>query len=99
MRLRDKISFFFGVMNVLTSALLLGFAPTWIPAFYSIQVCSYLPIRIYSYKQRAFHYFLFDLCVLPLFLVAALILLTAATPSTSFASSTCALPSVPHPPS
>lgn len=29
-RLRDKISFFFGVMNVLVSALLIGFYPTWV---------------------------------------------------------------------
>ncbi|KDE08942.1 hypothetical protein, variant [Microbotryum lychnidis-dioicae p1A1 Lamole] len=61
-RLRDKISFFSGVMNVLISALLLGFEPTWIPAWYSAQVMAYLPLRVYTYKKRSYHYFLFDLC-------------------------------------
>jgi hypothetical protein len=42
-------------MNVLVSALLLGFAPTWIPLFYTVQVCAYLPLRVYEYKKRAFH--------------------------------------------
>lgn len=32
-----SVSFFAGVMNVLSSALLLGFAPTWIPLFYTVQ--------------------------------------------------------------
>ncbi|KAM0754855.1 hypothetical protein T439DRAFT_321909 [Meredithblackwellia eburnea MCA 4105] len=61
-RLRDKISFFCGVMNVLFSALLLGFAPTWIPSYYSAQIVAYLPFRVYDYKKKFYHYFLFDLC-------------------------------------
>ncbi|ORY81805.1 hypothetical protein BCR35DRAFT_303964 [Leucosporidium creatinivorum] len=61
-RLRDKISFFFGVMNVLCSALLLGFAPTYIPLYYSAQMAAFLPLRVYAYKKRLYHYFLFDLC-------------------------------------
>ncbi|KAK4051089.1 hypothetical protein OIO90_004829 [Microbotryomycetes sp. JL221] len=61
-RLRDKISFFVGVMHVLASALLLGFAPTYIPLYYSLQCAVYAPLRIYSYRKRFYHYFLFDLC-------------------------------------
>ncbi|GAA5925369.1 glycerophosphocholine acyltransferase [Sporobolomyces koalae] len=61
-RLRDKISFFCGVMNVLISALLLGFRPTWIPDYYGIQMLAYTPYRIYTYKRKSYHYFLFDLC-------------------------------------
>ncbi|KAL8287418.1 hypothetical protein RQP46_003276 [Phenoliferia psychrophenolica] len=61
-RLRDKISFFFGVMNVLVSALLLGFAPDWIPFYYTAQIAVYLPVRVYDYRQKLYHYFLFDLC-------------------------------------
>ncbi|SCZ88550.1 BZ3500_MvSof-1268-A1-R1_Chr2-1g04484 [Microbotryum saponariae] len=60
--LSHQISFFSGVMNVLISALLLGFEPTWIPAWYSAQVMAYLPLRVYTYKKRSYHYFLFDLC-------------------------------------
>ncbi|GEM07189.1 hypothetical protein Rt10032_c02g1206 [Rhodotorula toruloides] len=61
-RLRDKISFVCGVMNVLVSSLLLGFEPTWIPAWYSLQMLVYTPYRVYTYKRRLYHYFLFDLC-------------------------------------
>ncbi|GAA5888200.1 hypothetical protein JCM5296_000227 [Sporobolomyces johnsonii] len=61
-RLRDKISFLCGVMNVLISALLLGFEPTWIPAWYTGQMLVYTPYRVYTYKRKAYHYFLFDLC-------------------------------------
>ncbi|GAA5982742.1 hypothetical protein JCM5350_006233 [Sporobolomyces pararoseus] len=61
-RLRDKISFLCGVMNVLVSALLLGFQPTWIPNYYGIQMLAYTPYRIYTYKRKSYHYFLFDLC-------------------------------------
>ncbi|BGO91426.1 hypothetical protein NBRC10512v2_003696 [Rhodotorula toruloides] len=61
-RLRDKISFVCGVMNVLVSSLLLGFEPTWIPAWYSLQMLVYTPYRVYTYKRKLYHYFLFDLC-------------------------------------
>jgi hypothetical protein len=50
-----QISFFFGVMNVLCSALLLGFAPTYIPLYYSVQMAGFLPLRIYAYKKRLYH--------------------------------------------
>lgn len=39
-------------MHVLCSALLLGFAPTYIPLYYSLQVAVYLPLRVYAYKKR-----------------------------------------------
>ncbi|GAA5856791.1 hypothetical protein JCM8547_008846 [Rhodosporidiobolus lusitaniae] len=61
-RLRDKISFLCGVMNVLITALLLGFEPTWVPSWYSVQMLFYTPFRIYTYKNKNYHYFLFDLC-------------------------------------
>lgn len=53
--LPPQISFFFGVMNVLCSALLLGFAPTYIPLYYSVQMAGFLPLRIYAYKKRLYH--------------------------------------------
>ncbi|GAA6034046.1 hypothetical protein JCM8097_000665 [Rhodosporidiobolus ruineniae] len=70
-RLRDKISFLCGVMNVLISALLLGFYPTWIPEWYSAQMLFYTPMRIYTYKRKMYHYFLFDFC----YFVNALVLI------------------------
>lgn len=42
-------------MNVLFSSLLLGFHPTWIPAWYSIQMLFYLPYRIFTYKRKLYH--------------------------------------------
>lgn len=61
-RTREKVSFFFGVMSVLVSALLFGLAPQWVHIAYTLQAMFLLPMRVYSYKKRAWHYFLFDLC-------------------------------------
>ncbi|KIY71813.1 hypothetical protein CYLTODRAFT_441049 [Cylindrobasidium torrendii FP15055 ss-10] len=61
-RTREKISFFFGVMSVLFTALLFGMAPEWIHIAYTVLGIYLLPLRAYTYKKRAYHYFLFDLC-------------------------------------
>ncbi|KAG2148065.1 hypothetical protein DEU56DRAFT_108503 [Suillus clintonianus] len=61
-RTRDKLSFFFGVMSLLVSALLFGLAPQWIHISYTVQGLYLLPLRAYTYKKRSWHYFLFDLC-------------------------------------
>ncbi|KAJ6516260.1 hypothetical protein C8R45DRAFT_959476 [Mycena sanguinolenta] len=61
-RTREKISFFFGVMSLICSALLFGLAPQWVHIAYTLQALYLLPLRAYSYKKRAWHYFLFDLC-------------------------------------
>ncbi|EGG04048.1 uncharacterized protein MELLADRAFT_37620, partial [Melampsora larici-populina 98AG31] len=60
--LREKVSFFFSVNNVLGTALLLAFWPEYIPLSYTLQLAYYLPLRIYTYRKQAYHYFLFDLC-------------------------------------
>ncbi|KDQ64961.1 hypothetical protein JAAARDRAFT_52883 [Jaapia argillacea MUCL 33604] len=61
-RTREKISFFFGVHSVLISALLFGLAPQWVHISYTLQSLYLLPVRVYKYKKRSWHYFLFDLC-------------------------------------
>ncbi|KAF7355022.1 Integral to membrane protein [Mycena sanguinolenta] len=61
-RTREKISFFFGVMSLVYSALLFGLAPEWVHIAYTLQALYLLPLRAYLYKKRAWHYFLFDLC-------------------------------------
>ncbi|KAF9057780.1 hypothetical protein BJ165DRAFT_1538984 [Panaeolus papilionaceus] len=61
-RTRDKVSFFLGVMNLLLTALMFGLTPEWIHVAYTIQGLYLLPLRYYTYKKRAWHYFLFDLC-------------------------------------
>ncbi|KAG8730260.1 hypothetical protein FRC11_007153 [Ceratobasidium sp. 423] len=61
-RTREKVSFFYGVMMVLASALLFGLAPEWLHVVYSVHVAYFLPTRFYVYKKKHWHYFLFDLC-------------------------------------
>jgi hypothetical protein len=61
-RTREKVSFFFGVMSLLFSALLFGMAPQWVHIAYTLQALYLLPLRAYNYKKRLWHYFLFDLC-------------------------------------
>ena len=34
----------------------------WIHVAYTVQAAYYLPLRVYMYKKRTWHYFLFDLC-------------------------------------
>jgi len=61
-RTRDKISFFFGVMSLVFSALLFGLAPEYVHISYTLQSSCLLPYRCYKYKKLQWHYFLFDLC-------------------------------------
>ncbi|KAG8965051.1 hypothetical protein FRC03_001006 [Tulasnella sp. 419] len=61
-RTREKLSFFYGVMSVLFTTLLYATAPEWLHIVYTVQALLYIPVRWYTYKKRAYHYFLFDLC-------------------------------------
>ncbi|KAG8905111.1 hypothetical protein FRB99_000675 [Tulasnella sp. 403] len=61
-RTREKVSFFIGVMSILYTSLVLALAPEWLHVIYTIQTLIFLPTRYYSYKKKAWHYFLFDLC-------------------------------------
>ncbi|KAJ3568410.1 hypothetical protein NP233_g5731 [Leucocoprinus birnbaumii] len=61
-RTREKVSFFFGVMTLLFSALMFGMHPEWVHVAYTVMSLYLLPLRVIQYKRRAWHYFLFDLC-------------------------------------
>lgn len=61
-RLRDKVSFLIGVMNLVASSLIFAFRPEWVPFVYTLQCSLFLPLRIYSYTRLKWHYFLFDFC-------------------------------------
>ncbi|ODN83434.1 hypothetical protein L202_01575 [Cryptococcus amylolentus CBS 6039] len=62
-RTRDKVCFLFGVLSLTFTAFIYGRCPEWLPVAYTVQAAFYLPLRIYTYKKKAFHYFLFgDLC-------------------------------------
>ncbi|KAF9036064.1 hypothetical protein BDZ89DRAFT_1061892 [Hymenopellis radicata] len=80
-RTRDKISFFFGVMSVLFSALMFGMAPQWVHIAYTVQGLYLLPLRAYTYKKRAWHYFMFDMCYFVTFLNFLFIWFLPSSPS------------------
>ncbi|XP_006460144.1 hypothetical protein AGABI2DRAFT_68552 [Agaricus bisporus var. bisporus H97] len=61
-RTREKVSFFFSVMTLLFSALMFGMHPQWVHVAYTAMSLYLLPLRFITYKKRAWHYFLFDLC-------------------------------------
>lgn len=80
-RTRDKFSFCVGVANLFFSGLLVGIAPEWIPFWYTAQAAYFLPLRVYLYKKRALHYFIFDLCY---YVNALLIIWLWALPDSTF---------------
>lgn len=61
-RLRDKICFMVGVMNLVVSSLIFAYKPAWMPLSYTIQTTYFLPLRVYSYTRKKWTYFLFDYC-------------------------------------
>jgi hypothetical protein len=60
--LREKISFIAGVLNIFISGYLIGAAPQYFYYWYTGQLLYFMPIRVYSYQKRGYHYFLADLC-------------------------------------
>lgn len=60
--LREKISFIAGVMNIFISGYLMGAYPEKFYWWYTAQLFYYMPIRMYTYHRRGYHYFLADLC-------------------------------------
>lgn len=51
-RLRDKISFVVGVLNLVVSSLCFALRPEWIPTLYSILALYFLPLRVWSYTSK-----------------------------------------------
>lgn len=60
--LREKISFICGVMNIFISGYLIGGYPQYFHIWYTAQLLYFMPIRIFTYHRRGYHYFLADLC-------------------------------------
>jgi hypothetical protein len=67
--LREKISFIFGVLNILISGYLIGGYADKFHLWYTMQVLYFMPIRFYTYHKRGYHYFLADLCYFVNFLL------------------------------
>jgi hypothetical protein len=58
----EKASFIAGVLNIFISGYLIGGHPEWFHYWYTAQLLYFMPIRVYTYKKRGYHYFLADLC-------------------------------------
>ncbi|KAN0062087.1 hypothetical protein ACQY0O_005604 [Thecaphora frezii] len=85
-RLRDKISFVVGVLNLVISSLCFAFRPELVPALYSALALYFLPLRVYSYTSKKWHYFLFDFCY---FLNVANLLFIWVFPDNKFLFTVC----------
>ncbi|KOS17351.1 putative membrane protein [Escovopsis weberi] len=59
---REKIAFICGVMNIFISGYLIGGHPEYFHLWYTAQLIYFMPIRIFTYHARGYHYFLADLC-------------------------------------
>ncbi|CAF1251574.1 unnamed protein product [Rotaria sordida] len=59
---RDKISFSIGVVNACFSPLIAGRWPHLLPFVYTTQILFLIPVRSFYYKQKTWHYSLYDLC-------------------------------------
>jgi hypothetical protein len=58
----EKASFIAGVLNIFITGYLVGAHPEWFHYWYTAQLAYFMPIRIYTYKKKGYHYFLADLC-------------------------------------
>lgn len=62
LRLRDKLSFVFGVVNIALTAFLFGRFPEWMPLFFTVKFFVLIGSRLFVYRSRRWHYFLLDFC-------------------------------------
>lgn len=85
-RLRDKISFVVGVLNLVVSSLVFALRPEHIPTLYSVLALYFLPLRVWSYTSKKWHYFLFDFCY---FLNVANLLFIWVFPNSEFLFTVC----------
>jgi hypothetical protein len=58
----EKASFIAGVLNIFITGYLVGAHPEWFHYWYTLQLAYFMPIRVYTYKRKGYHYFLADLC-------------------------------------
>jgi Protein of unknown function (DUF2838) len=58
----EKSSFIAAVLNIFVSGYLIGGFPQYFHWWYTAQLLYFMPIRMYTYKKRGYHYFLADLC-------------------------------------
>lgn len=60
--IREKVSFISAVLNVFLSGYLIGAVPEYFYYWFTAQLAYFMPIRLITYRQKGYHYFLADLC-------------------------------------
>lgn len=58
----EKLAFSLSLLNVFYAGYLIGNFPQYFHTFYTLELALLLPIRLYTYRKKQFHYFLADLC-------------------------------------
>eukprot|EP01102_Stenamoeba_stenopodia_P022930 TRINITY_DN9740_c0_g1_i1.p1 TRINITY_DN9740_c0_g1~~TRINITY_DN9740_c0_g1_i1.p1 ORF type:complete len:390 (-),score=54.47 TRINITY_DN9740_c0_g1_i1:142-1311(-) len=62
LKLRDKLSFVFGVSNVASTGFVFGRYPHLMPLSFTIKFLLLVGFRLWTYRKKRWHYFLFDFC-------------------------------------
>ncbi|GAM28975.1 hypothetical protein SAMD00019534_121510, partial [Acytostelium subglobosum LB1] len=62
LRTGDKLAFVMGVLNLCIISFVYGRAPKYIPDVFAVEFCLGFILRLYSYRKKKQHYFLFDYC-------------------------------------
>eukprot|EP01056_Protomagalhaensia_sp_Gyna25_P001043 Protomagalhaensia_sp_Gyna_25__1042@NODE_1501_length_1782_cov_7_814687_g1216_i0_p1_GENE_NODE_1501_length_1782_cov_7_814687_g1216_i0NODE_1501_length_1782_cov_7_814687_g1216_i0_p1_ORF_typecomplete_len443_score77_15DUF2838/PF10998_8/6_4e34DUF2838/PF10998_8/7e03DUF2838/PF10998_8/4_8e03YdjC/PF04794_12/0_18_NODE_1501_length_1782_cov_7_814687_g1216_i02541582 len=60
--IRQKVSFFLGVSNVVLAAFAFGRIPFWMPQLYALDYLLLYALRVWIYRRRGWQYFTLDLC-------------------------------------
>ncbi len=58
----EKISFACSLFNIFLCGYVIGHWPNWFHILYTVELIILMPIRIYTYKKKLYHFFLADLC-------------------------------------
>ncbi|KAF2075254.1 hypothetical protein CYY_003430 [Polysphondylium violaceum] len=61
-RTKDKFAFVLGVLNLCLIAYMSGAYPDWVPGLFTLEYVVLFIVRIFLYKRKKQHYFLFDFC-------------------------------------
>ncbi|KXS18429.1 hypothetical protein M427DRAFT_132779 [Gonapodya prolifera JEL478] len=61
-KIRDKVSFVFGVTNLWATILLFGIRPGYVAPVYLVKLFAFISARLFMYRAKKWHYFMFDMC-------------------------------------
>lgn len=58
----EKLAFSLSLLNLFYAGFIIGSHPEYFHTFYTVELGLLLPIRLYTYSKKQYHYFLADLC-------------------------------------